>query len=136
MQCQPFERLLGYSQLRHLDITCYFMDDDIDPFLPSWCTQLTQLESLRLHAIHGLLEFPVCLLQLRQLSSLDLLENAMFCIEFPSEMVQFSEFTALTNLDMRLLHRTQHHLKWKSTALSQLQSLESLWRRGVLPYLT
>ena len=119
------QQLVDYSHLRNLDIRCY--SDHHGWSLPTWFSCLTQLDSLRVAApvAHGLSEFPVCLLQLRQLSSLDLSRSDFFGVDLPHEIIRFSEFTALTNLGMCGVQSS-------SRAHQQLTSLKTLLHPGVL----
>lgn len=96
----PPQQLVNYSNLRHLDISCHRMRHELF-VLPTWCPHFTQLDALRLSVPSGFPEFPVCLLQLRQLSVLDLVYISVHHNVLPVEILQFSEFTALTVLDMR-----------------------------------
>ena len=65
----PPQQLVDYDQLRHLDIQMYA--GDVTSF-PTWFSQFTQLDTVRVLAFDGLSEFPVCLLHLKQLSSVNL----------------------------------------------------------------
>lgn len=122
----PPQQLLEYHKLRHLDMTCCLASNDKS--LPTWCSQLTQLYTLRLNCVFGLNQFPVCLLHLRQLSSLDLSCNGLSRTDLPAEIVQFSKFTAVTSLD--LTDRGQYSL----AARQQLKELSGLMRPGVVRY--
>lgn len=117
------QQLVDYSSLRHLDITCY------DRTLPTWMSQLTQLDTLRVDAAAAAdrrcSEFPVCLLQLKQLSSLDLYHILLVGNDLLEEIAHFSNFVALTDLCMC-------QVQPNSGAHQQLTSLESLLGLGVL----
>ena len=117
------QQLVDYSRLRHHDAVCY--GKRYGQSLPFWLSQLTQLDTLRVFDPDAdeSFEFPVCLLQLMQLSSLRLPQNSYD--ELPVDIVQFSEFTALTVLDMG-------HVQSSSRAHQQLSSLNSLLAPGVL----
>ena len=119
------QQLVDYSHLRLLDIACY--SDHHARSLPTWVSQLTQLDSLRVVAqvAQGWSEFPVCLLHLRQLSSLDLSRSDFFGVNLPDEILHFSEFTALTNLGMCEVGSS-------SRAHQQLTSLKTLLGPGIL----
>ena len=86
--------------MRHLGMSCYNEHDN--HLLPMWMSQLTQLDSLREGAAvtQRQSEFVVILLRLKQLSSLDLSHTDFAGVDFPDEVVHFSEFTGLTNLGM------------------------------------
>ena len=94
------QQLIDYSHLRHLDVLCY--GKCYGRSLLFWMLQLAQLDTLRVFApdVDKSFEFPLCLLQLKQLSSLRLPHTEYSYTELPVEIVHFSEFTALTNLDM------------------------------------
>ena len=128
----PPQQLLAYCHLRHLDISCY-IGSRAPVALPSWFSRLTQLNSL--HVYPGLSVFPVCLLRLRQLSSLDLGLSCKRCdcIELPVEIVHFSQFPALTNLSMRSSKSVYSH-GFSTRALQQLSSLDTLLGPGVLRF--
>lgn len=115
----PPQQLLQYPQLRHLSIHCVTVMT-----MPTWFSQLTQLDTLCICADTWSLEFPGCLLQLRQLSSLDLIcvQSAPDYVELPTEIVQFSEFTALTRLHMRWSFRAGESA-YSSKAQQQLTNL-------------
>ena len=68
------------------------------------------------------------MLQLRQLSVLDLAHISVHHNVLPVEFLQFSEFTALTWLDLR----PGFVFNWNSSAHEQLSSLNSLVDPGVL----
>lgn len=103
----PPQQLVGYSQLRHLDVTLFG-----ERSLPSSFSQLTQLDTLCVESIanNGLHKFPVCLLHLKQLSSLDLKFGKFDSIELPVEILQFLQFSALKSPSLRggLLGPTEH----------------------------
>ena len=91
------QQITGYSQLRHLDMTgCCALPGST---LPAWFSQLTQLDTLRAHVQMLFSKFPKCVLQLKQLSSVDLARNAFHFFDLPVDVFRFSEFTALTRLD-------------------------------------
>lgn len=130
MSCGPPQQLLGYPQLRHLSIHYFSVFT-----MPTWFSQLTQLDTLCICAGDRELEFPGCLLQLRQLSSLDLIcvQSAPDCVELPTEIPQFSEFTALTRLHMRWSFRAGGSA-YSSRARQQLANLSSLLGPDILYY--
>ena len=84
----PPQQMVDYACLRHLDMTLHFMTNDTQ--FPNWFSQLTQLETLGVQSAHGVSSFAVCVLHLRQLSSLDLKYNTLYRIELPVEITQFS----------------------------------------------
>lgn len=94
-QLRSPRQLVGYSSLRHLHLGCH--PHTRQPvILPDWLSQLTQLQTF---SACGLSEFPACLLQLRQLCSLDVSLDDDLCIALP-EVSRFSHFTGLTRLEM------------------------------------
>ena len=125
----PPQQMINYSRLRHLDISL-----SGDRYVPNWFSQLTQLETLTLKAAHGMTTFPMCVLRLTQLSSLDLKFNGMERIKLPDEIVQFSEFTALTRLHLRVIPVAFGQQGYDHMALHQLNGLSSLLSPGVLCY--
>ena len=126
-------RLVGYSQLRHLDCQLMSVVGCLVE-VPHEFSQLTQLETLRLLAFPGLTVFPACLLHLKQLSSLDI-GYGMHNVGLDDEILQFSECIALT----RLHFRTSDLWPWEANkclysmrALEQLMRLRSLLEPKVL----
>lgn len=119
------QQLVGYSQLRNLDMTCYSVS-----VLPSWFSQFTQLDTLRVRFEEGFSKFPECVLHLKQLSSLNLACNDLDRIDLPVDIVRFSEFCALTRLDLRSPITPQYSAK----ARKKLQHLNTLLGPDVLLY--
>lgn len=101
--------------------------------MPHEFSQLTQLETLRLLAFPGLAVFPACLLQLKQLSSLDI-GYGMHDVGLDEGILQFTEFIALTKLHLRTcVDSTEANMcVYSMGALEQLRSLRSLLRPDVL----
>ena len=92
---EPSENLTGYSSLRHLELVCV----NLDLIAPRhWFSQLTQLESLTLRFDSS--EFPLGLLHLKQLRSLNLRYCGLTRVELPPTMFEFLNFPALTCLDL------------------------------------
>lgn len=123
----PPQQLVTNSNLRHLDSICHVMTHRL-VVLPTCCSELTQLDSLRLSVPCGFPDFPVCLLQLRQLSVVDLAYISVHHNVLPVEILQFSEFTAFTVLDMR----PALGFHWSLQAREQLIRWKSLMDPGVL----
>ena len=132
----PPPQLVGYPLLRHLELTyCYSTTNDLFA-LPTWFSQLTQLETLNLRGSH-LKEFPVCLMNLKQLCSLDLGNNYFYDDAFPEEIAQFSGFSALTHLDLATpaVFWSRHaRQSYTGEACQQLLSLKNALAPGVLQY--
>lgn len=129
----PPEELVNYAQLRHLDVQ---VSDNIWT-LPTWFSQLTQLATLHISCEGGLSGFPGCLLQLRQLSSLDVrcVHAGDDCIELPAEILYLSEFTALTSIHLRWSHKTAGGPSaYSSRTLQQLDNLRSLLLPATVHY--
>ena len=124
------QQLVDYSSLRHLDISCHSEQACHGRSLPNWMSQLTQPDTLRVDAaaVRGLSEFPVCLLQLRQLSGLDLSRTFFLLTDLPEEILQFSEFANLTSLCMCPVQPN-------SRAHRRLTRLENLLGPGILHWL-
>ncbi|KAL3136469.1 hypothetical protein ABBQ38_005722 [Trebouxia sp. C0009 RCD-2024] len=129
VQCLPRPQLARYSQLRHLVMTICHMDPTIVA-LPNWCSQLTQLDTLRVHVVNGLSNFPKCLLELKQLSSLNLASSDFHLKELPDQIFRFSEFTALTHLDSR----PPYAMAYGANAHQKFLCLQSLMSPDVLLY--
>lgn len=130
----PPQELVKYAQLRHLDIQV----SETIWTLPTWFfSQLTQLATLRIGCTGGLSGFPGCLLQLPQLSSLDVrcVHGGDDCIELPAEILQFSEFTALTNIHLKWSHKTAGGPSaFSSRTLQQLDNLRGLLLPAIVHY--
>ena len=124
----PPEQLTAYSDLRELDMVCHFMDGQARRPLPDWFSRLTQLERLRV-TTDDFSEFPTCLLHLKQLRSLDLSDNGLYALQLPDSIFQFSEFTALTHLDLRNSRRSVP-THWEDQARDQLVRLKDMLRPG------
>ena len=93
----PPEQLVGYSNLRKLDLCCHSQNTG-RVMLASWLSQLTQLESLALRA--DLSAFPSCILHLRQLQKLDLSNCGLTKLQLPASVLEFIDFLALTYLGL------------------------------------
>ena len=131
----PPLQFLGYSSLRHLDFRHSSrggLEHD-EMLLPSWFSQLGQLESLGWHT--ALSEFPACLLHLKQLCSLNLKDCGLTYANLPAAICGFLEFPALTCLDLStsdwgetMARRMSSHTQ------NMLARLKQSLRPGVLQY--
>ena len=127
----PPSQLVGYPLLRHLDLSSCYFGSDYTFTLPSWLSQLTQLETLNLCG-SCLKEFPVCLMELKQLCSLDLSQNCFNSVALPEEFTQFSEFSALTCLNLTCCW-SPHSIN-SGHASQQLSGLNNVLAPGILWY--
>lgn len=131
------QQLVKYAQLRHLDIQGFASGLRSRQIVPTWFSQLTQLDTLRIWCKAGLSEFPGCLLQLRQLSSIDMrcVHSGDDCIELPVEILHFSEFSALTSIHLRWSRKTAGGPSaYSSRTLQQLDKLRSVLLPTILYY--
>ena len=112
----PPGELVGYTNLQQLELDCYvkYHYSAREPQLPQWSSQLTRLTKLHTLSICGQLQrFPKFVLQLEQLQNLDLSGNRFEDIGLPVEISQFTEFSALKHLDLRM-SKTAFTSRWKS----------------------
>ena len=129
----PPEQLIGYRSLRHLELGGNLMKPDHDQVvLPTWFSQLTQLESLRLRC--DLSAFPLYLLHLKQLQSLNLRQCGLTYVQLPSAVFEFLDFPALTRLDLSGSSHYNGTMIVPSHTERLLARLQQLLRPGVLQY--
>lgn len=128
----PPQQLLGYKSLRHLEWPQCCIARSTLTVVPKWFSNLTQSESLRLH--FGISEFPVCLLQLKQLRSLDLSWSGPAFRDLSAAILQFVGFPALTRLDLSNPPRTEGDARVSSDNEQLLARLKEAMRLGVLQY--
>ena len=142
----PPQEVVGYSLLRNLDLSGCFLDIDQAVALPDWLSQLTQLDHLNITGVWWS-QFPLCLLQLRQLQSLSLSRSSVHNrlvmrshngpaetaeVDLPAEISQFSGFHGLTYLDLRLAFGTR--IVYSERALRQLSQLTKCLPPGMIRY--
>lgn len=140
----PPQELCGYTNLRLLDLRCFYMVPETNRKtlrrLPDCFVHMTKLKKLEILSIQDSLDyFPEVVLRLKHLCVVNLCDNRFERTGLSAEIMQFTEFSALTRLDFRLSLEPQRP-QWRSTdfvtssSTRQLAKLDSLIGLGVLDY--